>query len=382
MSNGKSHSHILLDDMPARTSEAAVLTQYNKPLEARTYPVPHEVGQGEALVRIEMAGICGTDVHLWRGELPIPLPVILGHETVGRIERLGAGLTKDWRGLPLAEGDRITWTSSIVCGECYYCRIKRQPTRCIGRKAYGISYSADEAPHLRGGYAEYILLRGGSSIFRIPDTLETAAVVGSGCALMTAIHGLERAPVRPGDTVVVQGAGPVGLAALAIARESGASTAIVIGAPDHRLALATEFGADYVISIEAVPDAAARRELVLRYSAPFGADVVVEAVGHPSAVPEGLNLCRDGGTYLVLGQYADAGDVALNPHTITRKQLNVVGSWAFEPRHMDAALNLLDRTNWKHLFAKQVTHRFPLAKANEALETVRRHLSGKAVIVP
>jgi threonine dehydrogenase-like Zn-dependent dehydrogenase len=137
-----------------------------------------------------------------------------------------------------------------------------------------------------------------------------------------------------------------------------------------------------VISIERAPDAKARRELVHRYADPFGADVVVEAVGHPSAVPEGLELCRDGGTYLVLGQYADAGDVAMNPHTITRKQLNIVGSWAFEPRHMDQALKLLDGTEWKHLFAKQVTHRFPLAKANEALQTVSRHLSGKAVIVP
>lgn len=368
--------------MSERKSEAAVLIEYKQPLQARRYPVPESVGEGEALVRIEMAGICGTDVHLWRGELPIPLPVILGHETVGRIEKLGAGLTKDWRGLPVDVGDRITWTSSIVCGECYYCRVKRQSTRCVARKAYGISYCADETPHLRGGYAEYILLRAGSSIFRIPDTLETEAVVGSGCALMTAIHGLERAPGRLGDVVVVQGAGPVGLAALALARESGASKTIVIGAPDHRLALATEFGADHVISIETVPDAKARRELVHRYADPFGADVVVEAVGHPSAVPEGLELCRDGGTYVVLGQYADAGDVAMNPHTITRKQLNIVGSWAFEPRHMDQALKLLDGTEWKHLFAKQVTHRFPLAQANEALQTVDRHLSGKAVIVP
>jgi threonine dehydrogenase-like Zn-dependent dehydrogenase len=373
---------MLEESMSGRTCEAAVLIEYKEALETRRYPVPDSIGPGEALIRVDMAGICGTDVHLWRGELPIPLPVILGHETVGRIERLGPGLTKDWRGLPLAVGDRVTWASSIVCGECYYCRIKRQPTRCLSRKAYGISYCANEEPHLRGGYAEYILLRVGSSIFRVPETLETEAVVGSGCALMTAIHGLERAPVKPGDVVIVQGAGPVGLAALAVARESGASKAIVIGAPDHRLALAREFGADHVISIEALADTKARREMAYRYAAPYGADVVVEAVGHPSAVPEGLELCRDGGTYLVLGQYADAGSVPMNPHTITRKQLNVIGSWAFEPRHMDQALQFLGRKAWNRLFAKQVTHRFPLAKANEALETVSKHLSGKAVIVP
>jgi D-arabinose 1-dehydrogenase-like Zn-dependent alcohol dehydrogenase len=134
--------------------KAAVLAAYERPLEIRDYPGIDDVGPGEALVRIEMAGVCGTDVHLWLGQLSIPLPVVLGHETVGRIEALGPGLDKDWHSAPLKAGDRVTWASSIVCGECFYCRIKRQPTRCLSRKAYGISYCADQPPHLRGGYAE------------------------------------------------------------------------------------------------------------------------------------------------------------------------------------------------------------------------------------
>src|SRR5258708_5255002 len=140
------------------TCSAAVLVEYERPLEIRSYPVPGDLGPGEALVRVEMAGICGTDVHLWLGQLPIPLPIIMGHETVGRIEAMGSGLQKDWRGNPLQAGDRVCWASSIACGECFYCRVKNQPTRCLTRKAYGISYSAAEAPHLRGGYAEQILL--------------------------------------------------------------------------------------------------------------------------------------------------------------------------------------------------------------------------------
>ena len=122
--------------------------------------------------------------------------------------------------------------------------------------------------------------------------------------------------------------------------------------------------------------------IVLEATGGHGADLVVECVGYPSAVPEGLELCRDGGTYLVLGQYADAGNVLMNPHTITRKQLKVIGSWAFEPRHVNQAINFLDRTHWKKLFAREVSHRFPLQKASEALETVRQHRSAKAVIVP
>ena len=364
------------------SSLAAVLVEYEKPLSLRSYPKPESLGADELLVRVEMAGICGTDIHLWLGQLAIPIPVILGHETAGRIERMGSPDRSDWQGTPVSIGDRITWASSIVCGTCYYCAEKRQPTRCLSRKAYGISYCADEAPHLRGGYAEYIVLRKETAVFRLPDSLSNDAVIGAGCALTTAIHGLERAPVRPGDNVVIQGAGPVGLAALALARDAGAAKVIVIGAPQHRLTLAKSFGADSVISIEEQADAPARRQLVMDQTGGFGADITIECVGYPAAFVEGLDLCRDGGTYLVLGQYANAGDVAMNPHTITRKQLNVVGSWAFEPRHVQRAIQWLDGSDWKHKFASQITHRFPLQQADDALTTVRKHLSGKAVIIP
>ncbi len=363
-------------------AKAAVLPEFQAPLEIREYPLNEELGDGEALVRVEMAGICGTDVHLWKGELPIPTPVILGHETVGRIEKLGKGLEKDWSGQSLAVGDRITWASSITCGECFYCRIKRVPTRCVARKAYGISYDCSEAPHFRGGYAEWILLRKGSAVFVLPEALPTEAVVGAGCALNTALQGVERIGVEAGDSVVIQGAGPVGLAALAVALENGADPVVVVGGPAHRLKQAKEMGAAAVVDLAEFPTAAGRREEVLKVVGPFGADVAIECVGHPSAVPEGLELPRDGGKYLVLGQYANAGNVEFNPHVITRKQLDVKGSWAFEPRHVLGAIQMLGRRNWASHFSRQVTHRFTLADADAALRAVRNLDAGKAVIIP
>lgn len=365
------------------TSKVAVLTAYQSPLEIREYEVDETLAPGEALARVEMAGICGTDVHLWKGELPIPIPVILGHESAGRIAKLGEGLERDWTGQPLAVGDRVVWASSIVCGECYYCRIKKTPTRCLKRKAYGISYCCDEAPHLRGGYAQWILLRAGSSIFKLPDTVPFEAIVGAGCALNTALHGIERIGVEMGDTVVVQGAGPVGLAALAVAIESGAAKTVVVGGPAHRLKMALEFGADAVVSLDEYKTVEARRAAVCDVVGEYGADVVLECVGHPSAVPEGFELCRDGGKYLVLGQYANAGNVEFNPHIITKKQLTVMGSWAFEARHVLGAVEFLARSaKWCELFSRQVTHRFTLDQADEALATVRRLEAGKAVILP
>ena len=362
--------------------KAAVLPAFNQPLALREYPDIEHVEPGETLVRVEMAGICGTDVHLWLGQLPIPTPVILGHETAGRIEKLGAGVERDWRGRPVKAGDRVTWASSIACGECFYCRLKAQPTRCLHRKAYGISYCADEAPHLRGGYAEKILLRPGTALFRIPDSLPTDALVGAGCALTTAIHGIERCPVAWGDVVIVQGAGPVGLASLVVALESGASRVIVVGGPPHRLEMARNFGAHTTIDIGEIPDVAERRKAALELTGGYGADVVIECVGHPEAVPEGMELCRDGGRFLVLGQYGNAGNVSLNPHIITRKQLQMIGSWGFEPRHVDRAISLLDGGEWKLHFAAQITHRFALADADQALQTVRALRAGKTVILP
>jgi putative phosphonate catabolism associated alcohol dehydrogenase len=364
-----------------KTSRAAVLTQYEAPLEMKEFPVPDTIERGAALVRVELAGICGTDVHLWRGQLPIPLPVILGHETVGVIEELGEGLHEDWSRNALSVGDRITWSSSINCDECYYCRTKPQPTRCLKRKAYGISYDCSVAPHLLGGYAEYIYLRPGTAIFKIPEELPTEAVVGAGCALTTSLHGIERIGVQMGDNVVIQGSGPVGLAALAVAKGSGAATTIVLGGPPHRLQIARRFGADACIDVDRTT-VAERKARVLELTGGFGADVVLECVGIPAAVPEGLELCRDGGRYLVLGHYGNAGTIEFNPHVITRKQLLVAGSWGFEPRHTRAALTFLSRTREQFPFEELIAEPFPLDRAFEALQATASWTTAKSAIAP
>src|SRR5262249_19466840 len=324
---------------------------------------------GAVLVRTEMAGICGTDVHEWKGELPIGLPVIMGHETVGRIEQLGEGVERDWTGQPLKIGDRVTWNSAVSCGACYYCAEKKQPTRCAQRRAYGIGYRCDQAPHFLGGYADYHYLHPRTTIFKLPDDLPTESVIGAGCALITAIHGVERTGIAWRDNVVVQGAGPVGIAALAVAKSAGAGRVIVIGGPKHRLDMAKRFGADETMPLEEACDAASRLAAVRALTGGHGADAVLECVGHPAAVVEGMEMCRDGGKYLVLGHYCDAGPVSFNPHVITRKQLQVFGSWSSEPRHLRAALDFLQATQQQFPFAAMVTHRFPLDQANEALAT-------------
>ena len=185
------------------TCKASVLEKLKAPLVMREFPLPSRLEPGAVLVRTEMAGICGTDVHLWKGELPIALPVILGHETAGKVEQLGEALERDWSGQPLQVGDRVTWNSTTSCGSCFYCAEKREPTRCPQRRAYGIGYRCDQPPHLLGGYAEFHYLRPGTNIFKLPEDVPTEAVIGAGCALITAIHGVERTGISWRDTVCI-----------------------------------------------------------------------------------------------------------------------------------------------------------------------------------
>jgi threonine dehydrogenase-like Zn-dependent dehydrogenase len=146
--------------------------------------------------------------------------------------------------------------------------------------------------------------------------------------------------------------------------------------------MARRFGADHVINIDDVRDAKARLDAVRQLTGGYGADVVLECVGIPGAVVEGMELCRDGGKYLVLGHYCDAGPVLWNPHVITRKQLQVFGSWSSEPRHLKQAIEFLRANQQRFPFHEIVSHRFTLERANEALALTANWQSAKSVFVP
>jgi threonine dehydrogenase-like Zn-dependent dehydrogenase len=362
-------------------AKAAVMGAFNAPIELREYPVPDRLADGDVLVEVTLAGVCGTDVHLHQGQLDVPLPLIMGHETVGRVAAIG-GEADDWLGAALAIGDRVSWTVGRPCGECLYCRLHRLPSRCVNRKAYGVNTPCDRPPHWLGGYAQYHHLRAGTAIFKLADDLRSESLIGAGCALVTCVHGFERMPLQWAESVVVQGAGPVGLAALALASDAGARPIIVIGGPADRLERCRRFGADVTIDIDEVTNADKRRGIVLEHTNGLGADVVVECVGHPAAVAEGWPLARDGGRYLVLGQYCDAGPTQLNPHLITRKELQVFGSYGSEPHHWARALEFLRVRSERFAFHELITHRFALDQVNEALAAVAAWKTGKAVIEP
>lgn len=348
------------------------------PLEMREVPTPR-LEPGDMLLEPLFAEVCGTDVHLHHGRLAgVPYPIIPGHVSVGRLVEI-SGTVRDLDGRPFAPGDLVTFLDvAETCGSCYYCLVARASTRCPSRKVYGITYSARDG--LLGGWSERVHLRAGVKAIRLPEGMDAETFIGGGCGAPTAFHGVQRAGIRMNDSVLVQGCGPVGLSAVAFARISGAGEIIVIGAPADRLALAREMGADLTLDLNAT-SSRERLERVRERTGGRGADVVIEATGNPAAIPEGMMLARDNGTYVVLGQYTDCGDVAINPHAmINRKHLDVRGCWGSDFSHFHGAIHTMARHAGRFPWRSLARWQYPLERAAEALADVEAQRVPKAVI--
>jgi D-arabinose 1-dehydrogenase-like Zn-dependent alcohol dehydrogenase len=359
---------------------AAVMTAPHQPIEIQEFKRP-ELPLGSALLRTARSEVCGTDVHLWHGRLAgVPYPIIPGHISAGTLDAVRGELV-GLDGERLREGDRVVFFDvHRTCGRCRACTVHRTPTRCVHRRVYGITDSADEG--LFGGWAQAIYLEPGVGLARLPDAVSFDDYIGGGCGLLTAVHMLERGALRPGDAVVVQGTGAVGLSAIALARLGGASTVIAIGSPADRLALARRMGADHVLDIaKTSPEERLQRVRTLTHGE--GADVVFEAAGAAAAVPEGLDLARDGGRYVIAGHYTDSGDTTINAHRhINRKHLEIRGCWGSEAGHFLRALSLLERyaatVPWREVGGST----YSLERINDALHDAEAMRITKALVDP
>lgn len=340
-----------------------------------------ELETGSVLLDTVASEVCGTDVHLFHGQLAgVPYPIVPGHVSVGRI-REARGVGFDALGNPIAPGDVVTFYDvHETCWSCWHCLVARQPNRCASRKVYGITYSALDGP--LGGWAEQIYLKPGLKIFKIPNGLTADQVIGGGCGLFTGFAAVDRSDMAMGDTVLVQGAGPVGLSAAAFAGLRGAGCVLMIGAPEDRLSLGSDFGVDEALNLETTT-AQERRHRVREMTGGRGADVVIEATGNPEAVPEGLSLLRDGGTYVIAGHYTDAGEASVNPHVdLNRKHARVLGQWGTAFDHLVRALTVLARHSDDLPLHRIIGRRYPLEEAAQALADVEALKVTKALITP
>lgn len=358
------------------TVRAAVIPAPGETVEVRRFAFP-DLEPGAVLLRTLASEVCGTDVHLWHGRLAgVPYPLIPGHISVGAVEATG-GPVLDIEGRAIAVGDVVSFLDVVgTCYNCWYCLVAKETTRCPHRRVYGITLGADDG--LLGGWSERIYLKPGVKIVRLRPDVSPELWIAGGCGLPTALHAVDRAGIKLGDRVVVQGAGPVGLSACALAVASGAHWVGVVDAVPHRLEAARRMGADALVPLDSDTVDAVRRATGGR-----GADVVIEASGSPAAVPQGCQLARDGGRYVVVGQYTDNGTAEINPHgDINRKHLDVRGCWGVDLGHVWRAMEALSRWGDRFPWTALISRRYGLDEAGDALAAVESRTVVKALIVP
>lgn len=360
---------------------AAVFTQIEKPLEIREFPLP-EVEPDAILVKVSLANICGSDLHFWRGKGPGikgGMPIILGHEMLGRVERLGKNVKTDYLGQPLKEGDRIIYSYFRPCGRCWNCLSGE--AACPYRIKHWIGIPCDEPPYFNGAFADYYYVRPGQWVFKVSDELPDEVISPVNCATAQVVYGLHKVGITLGDTVVIQGAGGLGLYAVAVAREMGAGQIIVVDKIRERLELAREFGADVILDASTTK-AEERIQKVQDLTGGMGADVVAEFAGSPQVIDEGTQMLRFGGRYLWIGNINIGYKAEIDPAQYVRGTRTIFGVVAYQAWVIPRTLDFLKRTLKKYPYTKLVSHKFPLAEVNKAMEVALEGKAYRVALVP
>jgi len=364
----------------AETAKAMVVEAYSGPMQMQEFDLP-ELEPGAMLVDITAAGVCGSDVHIWAGKDPrTRLPMILGHEGVGRIRAL-SGDKRDMFGEELKVGDKIVWHRGVTCGRCVYCAKRREASLCLYRKVYGTMMSCADWPHLTGNYAEVLYVYPESEIVKLPEDCDDGLIAAATCSGATAAHTIELLDIAMSSTVVVIGPGPVGLYTAAYCFERGADQVFVFGMEVDmpRLQLAQSLGCTPVNVNEV--DVEERKQMVLEATHGLGADYVIECTGVKACAEEALDLACRGGAVAIPGIAVPVGEMTILPYEqIAVRNLRLQGVWVSDARHMCEAVTL--SLSGKYPLDKMITHRFPLSQANEALQAVANRWAIKAIIEP
>lgn len=364
------------------TARAAVLVKPGEPLEVRELPVPRPE-PGAIVVRVLAATVCGTDVHMWEGGLGtarVELPIVAGHEVVGEAVALGDGAELDSLGIPIRPGDRLIWTHES-CGHCHSCTILRQEELCTSRRI-GMFNPISRFPYMAGAFAEYSYVWPRAGRVRVPDEVTDAWAAAAGCALRTVVNAFQRiGPIDGRHQLVIQGAGPLGLFATALASLRNPGRLIVIGGPKERLEVARRWGADAVVDIGVASTRDARRAEILELTGGRGPDVLLEMSGGRDAFSEGLDMLAAGGRYMVVGT-TGGGAQSINAPQIVGKELTILSTNSANADAFALGLQLMarhrDRFDWDAMLGRE----YPLEGVTEALGRMQRYEEIKSVIRP
>ena len=353
-------------------------------IKIQEFPWPSIKDRGGIIVKMLMSGVCGTDKHTFKGETKqfagtekeqdVPFPLIQGHENVGIIVEIDDWCKEnlEFSGNHLDIGDRVAISPDVLCGRCDQCKLRAGYSWCDHPIAYiGNGMPISTSPALWGGFAEYMYVPPQSHVFKVPDSLSDECAMLA--ELFACAYNVDKAKefysfsgdgFAFGDTVVVQGVGPLGMTHMIKARLLGAGKIIAIDTSEFRLNMSKEFGADYVINA-ANTKPEERLDRILELTRGKGADMVIECVGRPELVPEGIDMLRKGGMLLEPGNYADTGTTPVSIHKICSKNIRIIGQSNLVYHGYVASMEMMLRGSFN--YNKLVTHYYDLENTEAAI---------------
>ncbi|MEE1821326.1 alcohol dehydrogenase catalytic domain-containing protein [Streptomyces sp. BE20] len=336
----------------------------DKPFSLLDGATPRTPGDGELLVRIDLATICGSDLHTVEGRRPSPVPALLGHEQVGTVVGVGAGGVRCVDGTPVEEGMRVVWSVAASCGRCERCE-RGLPHKCLSLRKYGHEPWSPLAP-LNGGFATHCLVLPGTAVVAVPAGLPDTVASPASCATATVAAALAAAGEPAGQRVLITGAGMLGLTAAAMAAAAGARVSAVDPDPARR-AEALRFGANAAFdTAEEVGEA----------------DVALDFSGRPAAVQRCLDSLAVGGRAVLVGSVSPGPAVALDPERLVRGLHTVIGVHNYRPDDLDTAVRFLAAHHETYPFASLVAAAHPLERIEDAVEAARTGTAPRQALAP
>lgn len=367
--------------MEEENDETGRLVYLNGPkdLEFREYPVPSPDPHA-VVTEVVRSNVCGSELHVWKGDHPLQ-DCVLGHEALCRVSELGSKVETDSAGTPIEVGDLVAPVYFQTCQSCDFCR--RGEFYACDNDYEHTGKSPEIWPHFHAPWGTHYYIYPDNHFYKIPEALEDHLNVtaAANCALSQVLFGIEQVGVDYNDTVVVQGAGGLGLNATVVANEYGAET-IVIDGVGKRLEQARSFGADHVIDFRELDTVAARKARVDEITDGVGADVAIEVAGVPEAFVEGIELLRKGGRYLEMGNVRPGYDVDFDPGKLTRKSIDITTAVEYDPWVLYDALEFLANTIDDYPYGRLIDAEFALAEIDEALEASERRDLTRATLLP
>lgn len=349
--------------MIASDIRAAVFDGPGKPFRFESLPRP-PLGPGEAIARVRLCTICGSDLHTTAGRRHGPTPCVLGHEAIGVVEERN-GAVRDVDGQPIVVGDRVVWSVAASCGTCFFCG-KGLTQKCERLRKYGHERLASGTGPL-GGLATHCHLISGTALVRLPDGLPDEVAAPAGCATATVAEAFRRVGTggtRSGECVVILGLGMLGLTACAMAASEGASSVIACDVDAARLSLAARFGATHAVRLPAGWDEL--QGLSRGLTAGRGADVVLELSGSSAVAERSVEALRIGGTAVWVGAVSPVEPARINPEAVVRRCLTISGVHNYSGTALSSAVRFLARHHTRYPFGELVAGTFPLDEVDGA----------------